>query len=107
VEDIAEQASTFLSDTSYLMGGDLQETRDNIQELQAVITEYEDKISTWRGQLMTLKVGFPGWIDRASAILTVFLLWFGFSQFGLLLHGLVSWQGGDALAVLRRKKTTP
>ena len=104
VEDIAEQASTFLSDTSYLMGGDLQETRENIQELQVVITEYEGKISTWRGQLMTLKVGFPGWIDRASAILTVFLLWFGFSQFGLLLHGLVSWQGSDALAVLRWKK---
>ena len=93
VEDIADQVSIFLSDTSYLMGGDLSETRDNILELQVVITEYEGKIDTWRRQLMTLKVEFPGWIDRASAILTVFLIWFAFSQFGLLLHGLTGWQG--------------
>ncbi len=104
VEDIAEQSSTFLKDTSYLMGGDFQETRDNIQDLQMVITEYEGKISTWRGQLMTLKVEFPGWIDRASSILTVFLLWFAFSQFGLLLHGLSLWKGVDPLAALRQEK---
>jgi hypothetical protein len=42
-----------------------------------------------------------GWIDRASAILTIFLLWFGFSQFGLLLHGLVLWRGYNPLVVLR------
>lgn len=104
VEDIAEQSSTFLKDTSYLMGGDFQETRDNIIELQAVITEYEGKIDTWRRQLMTLKVEFPGWIDRASNILTIFLLWFAFSQFGLLLHGLSLWRGVDPLAALRQEK---
>jgi hypothetical protein len=45
----------------------------------------------------------PGWIDRASIILTVFLFWFGLSQFGLLLHGLNAWKGGHPLAVLRRE----
>ena len=104
VEDIAEQASTFLSDTSYILGGDLQETRDNILELQIVISEYEGKISTWRGQLATLEAEFPGWIDRASSILTVFLLWFAFSQFGLLLHGLSLWRGVDPLTALRQEK---
>ena len=104
VEDIADQASTFLKDTSYLMGGDFQETRNNIQELQVVITEYERKISAWRGQLTTLEADFPGWIDRASIILTVFLVWFGFSQFGLLLHGLAAWRGENPLTVLRREK---
>jgi hypothetical protein len=35
--------------------------------------------------------------------LTFFLLWFGFSQFGLLLHGLSLWKGGNPLQVLSRK----
>jgi hypothetical protein len=30
----------------------------------------------------------PRWIDRASVISTAFLLWFGFSQFGMPLYGL-------------------
>jgi type VI protein secretion system component VasK len=102
VEKIADEASTFMNDTSYLMGGDLSETRDNILDMQAVITDYEGKIDTWRRQIMTLKVELPGWINRAAAILTIFLLWFAFSQFGLFLHGLNSWHGGDALAALRK-----
>jgi hypothetical protein len=104
VEDMADQASVFMKDTSYLMGGDLSETRDNILELQAVITEYEDKLDTWRRQLMTLKVEFPIWINRAAIILTVFLVWFGLSQFGMLLHGLAAWRGENPLAGFRKKK---
>jgi len=103
VDEIADQASTFMNDTSYLMGGDLGETHDNILELQAVITEYEGKIDTRRRQIMTLKVESPGWIDRTSIFLTLFLLWFGFSQFGLLLHGLNACRGGDVLDGLRKK----
>ena len=102
VEKIADEASVFMNDTSYLMGGDLGETRKNILDLQVVITEYEEKISTWRGQLMTLKVEFPGWIMRTAIWLTVFLLWFAFSQFGLFLHGLSTWRGADVLAALRK-----
>lgn len=104
VEDMTDQASVFMNDTSYLMGGDLSETRDNILELQAVIAEYKGKIDTWRRQLMTLKAEFPGWINHVSSILTIFLLWFGFSQLGLLLHGLTVWKGGDPYAALRREK---
>ena len=103
VEGVAGQASTFLNDTSYLMGGDLQETRDNINNLQVVVDEYVDKIGTWRDQIADLKAKLPGWIDRASLILTAFLLWFGFSQFGLLLHGLTMLKGHNPLETLRGK----
>ena len=102
VEAIAEQASTFMNDSSYLLGGDLQETRENIQDFMVVIDQYDTKIGGWREQLASLKKDFPGWIDRASIILTVFLLRFGFSQFGLFLHGLTSWRGEDPLAALRK-----
>ena len=104
VEGVAGQASTFLNDTSYLMGGDLQETRDNINNLQVVVDEYVDKIGTWRDQIADLKAKLPGWIDRASLILTAFLLWFGFSQFGLLLHGLTMLKGHNPLETLRGKE---
>ena len=102
VDDIAQQASTFLSDSSYLMGGDLSETRDNIKELQIVVDEYEGKIDTWRGQLATLKAEFPGWIQRTAIGLTIFLLWFALSQFGLILHGLAVLRGENPLRVLRK-----
>lgn len=101
VETIADQASTFMSDTSYLMGGDLSETRDNIQDMQTVIKDYESKIRTWRRQLATLKADFPGWLHRTAIGLTVFLLWFALSQFGLILHGLTVYRGENPLDVLR------
>ena len=102
VEEIADEASTFMSDGSYLMGGDLQETRENIQALQKIIKTYAGKVRTWRGQVTTLRYEFPGWITKTAIWLTVFLLWFGFSQVGLFLHGLHARHGGDVLAPIRK-----
>ena len=96
VGDMAEQASTFLNDTSYLLGGDLAETKDNIQGLMIVVDEYEAKITSWRDQLADLIAKLPKWLDHASATIAISLLWFGFSQFGLLLHGLTSWRGATS-----------
>ncbi|MBT7188558.1 MAG: hypothetical protein HN916_00040 [Anaerolineae bacterium] len=96
VGDMAEQASTFLNDSSYLLGGDLAETKDNIQDLMGVVDEYETKIVSWREQLADLIAKLPKWIDHASVTIVISLLWFGFSQFGLLLHGLASWRKEDA-----------
>jgi hypothetical protein len=49
-----------------------------------------------------VSAALPGWIDRAAIILTMFLLWFGVSQVGLILHGLNMWRGGDPLVVMKR-----
>jgi hypothetical protein len=95
-----------MSDTSYLMGGDLSETRENIQNMQAVIDEYEGRIGIWREQVATLQADLPGWIQRTAIWLTVFLLWFALSQFGLILHGLGAWRGENPLAVLRGEPIT-
>lgn len=100
-EEIARQASTFVGDTSYLLGGDLTETRASLQNFLAVIKEYEQKMTDWRAQVVDLIKKLPGWIDRASVSLTVFLLWFGLSQFGLFLHGRMILRGENPLDVLR------
>ena len=100
-EDVARQASTFVSDTSYLLGGDLTETRDSLQIFLTAVEEYQVKVADWRAQIADLIDRTPTWIDRASVSLTVFLLWFGLSQFGLFLHGRMILLGENPLDVLR------
>ena len=102
VEGLATQASTFVSDTGYLLGGDLTDTRESLQSFLTAIQEYETKITGWREEVQDLNEAAPRWIDQASIVLTIFLIWFGISQFGLLLHGLSIQQGNDPLLVLRR-----
>ena len=102
-QDLVQRASTFVNDTSYLLGGDFNETRQHLQDLGLALDEYDRQITDWRAQAGTLIESLPGWIDRASIILTVFLLWFGLSQFGLILHGLNLWKGGNPLEALGRK----
>jgi hypothetical protein len=104
VEVLATQASTFVNDTSFLLGGDLTETRDSLQDFLSAIQTYETKVQGWREQDRQLLEAAPKWIDQASIVLTVFLLWFGLSQLSLLLHGLSVYAGGDPLIVLRRQR---
>ena len=103
VEALATQASTFVSDTSFLLGGDLTSTRTSLQNFITYIQEYQTKVASWRAQDKDLLEKTPGWINQASIILTVFLFWFGLSQFGLLLHGLNMQRGANPLAVLRHE----
>ena len=103
VESLATQASVFVGDTGYLLGGDLSQTRKSFQNFISSIQDYEVKVARWRGQTQDLIEGAPRWIDQASIGLTIFLTWFAFSQFGLLLHGLNLQRGCDPFLVLRRK----
>ena len=104
VEKLVQQASTFVSDNSYLLGGDLGETRDSLQNLLDSVKAYENKVTTWHTQVEDLIEKTPTWIDRASVGLTIFLLWFALSQFGLFLHGLNIWSGGNPFVILRRER---
>ena len=93
MEVLATQASTFVSDTSYLLGGDLTETRESLQSFLSAIQDYEQKVARWREQGEDMLENTPKWIDQASIVLTVFLSWFALSQLGLLLHGLALQHG--------------
>lgn len=103
VEQVAQQASTFVSDTSFLLGGDLTSTRKSLEDFLAATREYEKKVTDWRKQVADLIQKTPVWIDQASILLTLFLMWFGFSQFGLILHGLSIRRGNNPFEVLRRR----
>ena len=103
MEVVAQQASTFVSDASFLLGGDLTETKESLQNFISSIQDYEKKVTRWREQATQLEEGAPRWIDQASIALTIFLLWFALSQFGLILHGLSIQYGDNPLWLLRGK----
>ena len=104
MEVLATQASTFVSDTSYLLGGDLTETRDSLQKFLSAIQDYAEKVALWRRQTTDILENTPKWIDQASIVLTVFLVWFAVSQFSLLLHGIAMQRGVDPLVAIRRER---
>jgi chromosome segregation ATPase len=104
VEGMARQASTFVSDTSFLLGGDLTVTRTSLQNFLTSIHEYQKKVADWRQQATDLEENAPKWIDQSSIALTIFLVWFGISQFGILLHGLNLLRGADPLLGLKRTR---
>ena len=104
VEILVQQASTFVSDNSYLLGGDLGETRDSLQNLLASVQSYEKKVTGWHEQVGDYIKQTPTWVDRTAIGLTIFLLWFALSQFGLFLHGLSIWAGGNPFVVLKRER---
>jgi chromosome segregation ATPase len=97
MEVLATQASTFVADTSSLLGGDLTQTRESLQSFLSAIQDYEKKVARWREQAVDVLENAPKWIDQASIVLTVFLVWFGFSQFSLLMHGIAIQRGVDPL----------
>jgi hypothetical protein len=104
MEVLASQASTFVGDTSYLLGGDLTETRKSLETFLASIQDYEKKVAGWREQSAYVLENAPKWIDQASIVLTVFLIWFGLSQFSLLLHGVALQRGVDPLIAVKRER---
>jgi uncharacterized phage infection (PIP) family protein YhgE len=103
MEVLAAQASTFVADTGYLLGGDLTQTRESLQNFLSAIQDYEKKVTGWREQGADVLANTPKWIDQASIILTVLLVWFGFSQFSLLLHGLTMQRGANPLLAIRQE----
>jgi phage shock protein A len=104
IEALGKQASLFVSDTSFLLGGDLTSTRDSLEMFLTAIQDYETKVAAWREQVTYLLENTAKWIDQASIALTIFFLWFGVSQFGLLMHGLNILRGGDPFLVLRPRR---
>jgi hypothetical protein len=105
VSRLAAQASIFLEDASYLLSGDFGETKDSLEYFLSEIHVYEDKVAGWRSQVADLRAALPGWLDRASIFLTIFLFWFGFCQYGMILHGVSLRRGGNPFAGWREFNT--
>lgn len=104
METLATQASTFVGDASYLLGGDLTQTRESLQTFLSAIQDYEKKVTGWRKQATVILENTPKWIDQASIILTVFLVWFALSQVSLLLHAIAMQRGANPLLAIQPER---
>jgi hypothetical protein len=67
-------------------------------EMQATVSGYSEQLGAVQERLSSFKSAIGGWLTWAAVILTLILLWFAFSQAGLLVLGWRFFSGQDLLA---------
>jgi chromosome segregation ATPase len=80
-----EQLSQTTQDTIDSLVTGFAELEGSIVILLETLDVYESKIESTQAQLQYLESNLPTWIDLASVILTVILVWLGISQVGLFI----------------------
>jgi len=58
-----------------------------IAQLQGLIQNVDSSVEESTTVVVQLQLDLPGWIDIASVVLTLLLLWLGLAQMSLLAHG--------------------
>jgi chromosome segregation ATPase len=96
-----EQLSQTTQDTVDSLSTGFAELETSINTLLGTLNEYEQKIEAAQEQLFYLETNLPTWIDTASIILTIFLVWLGISQVGVFILGWSFYKEQDLLASLR------
>jgi methyl-accepting chemotaxis protein len=98
LKEKVQQISQLTEDTLNTLTSGYAEFEITINNLHSLVQEYELKIVDYRGQVATLEANIPVWIDQASVVLTIFLLWFLVAQTGLFLLAWSFYPGKDLLA---------
>lgn len=62
--------------------------RTNLTQTQEVLSRVRDVIATLQRQVAATRSGLPGGLNAAVWFLTVFFIWLGITQIGLLTQGL-------------------
>lgn len=92
-----QHMSQLTEDTLNTLTTGYTEFETTIDGLLVMVTEYETMVTDHRTQLVNLQTNIPKWIDQASIILTVGLLWLAFSQVGLFILAWSFYKGEDLL----------
>ncbi len=67
-------------------------------EMQATVSGYSEQLGSVQERLSNFKSAIGGWLTWTAVIFTLILLWFAFSQAGLLVLGWRFFSGRDLLA---------
>lgn len=70
------------------MQEDIQHIRESLQEARDVVRQYQDTTARLLERLRWLEANLPRLTTLAAIGLTIFLVWLGFNQVGVLLQGL-------------------
>ncbi len=76
----------------------LDDIQENLQGVLDTLPQYHQTIAAQQAQITSLRQQFPRWIALLANALTVFLVWLGLTQVGLLLQGVDWWQRGNGEA---------
>jgi uncharacterized phage infection (PIP) family protein YhgE len=90
-----EQLSQTTQDTVDSLSTGFARLEISISSLLETLDEYAEKIETTQDQLLYLEENLPKWINYASIILTIVLVWLGISQVGLFILGWSYYKGQD------------
>jgi uncharacterized phage infection (PIP) family protein YhgE len=96
-----QQLSQTTQDTVDSLSTGFASLETSINLLLKTLNEYEQKIRAAQEQLLYLEKNLPTWIDLASVILTILLVWLGISQVGVFILGWSFFKKQDLLANLR------
>jgi peptidoglycan hydrolase CwlO-like protein len=64
------------------------ELKTSLYQTQQVLNQYQSVVATLEGQIIAIKSQLPGIINTLSWLGTIFLIWLGIMQIGLLTQGL-------------------
>lgn len=95
LKEKVQQLSQLTQDTLNTLTTGYADFEVTINNLMALVTEYETKVIAYREQLAFLETNIPGWIDQVSIVLSIFLIWFLISQFGLFALAWFYYTGQD------------
>ena len=96
-----EQLSQTTRNTIDSLSTGFAKLETSIDSMLATMDVYEEKIESTQEQLAYLETNLPTWIDLISVVLTIILVWLGFSQLGLFILGWSFFKGQDLLAGFR------
>ena len=97
LKEKVQQLSQLTEDTLNTLTSGYADFEVTINNLMDLVTEYETKVIAYREQLSFLETNIPGWIDQASLVLTIFLIWFLISQCGMFALAWSFYKGQDLL----------
>jgi methyl-accepting chemotaxis protein len=70
----------------------MKEINASLEEARKLVARYQGVVATLQPQLGQARSNLPATIDLVSVLLTLFFLWLGLAQIGLLIQGL-QWAG--------------
>jgi len=82
------QNLTLIQANIHLIAKDISQVKQSLSEANQVVSQYQLLVSRLQKNLKNMQTQAPLWLDALAWALTIFLVWIGSSQVGLLLLGL-------------------
>jgi hypothetical protein len=71
-----------------IMADHVHEINTSLVEAQSVVRQYQLVTADLQARLNSLQARLPGWINSGAWVLTFWIVWFLFTQIGLLFQGI-------------------